>query len=408
MVLDWRIIAKDQRLADLRLPSLGRPLPAAEAKSLAALMALKGLGKVAPNPLVGAVLVDSTHDFLGAGAHERLGEPHAEIMALEAVQRAGLGERLRGSTLYVTLEPCAHHGRTPACAPRLVAAGIARVIYGVRDPNPQVDGKGEAILRAAGVDCEHDPTWEGECAELAEIFLWNVKKGRPFVALKVATSLDGVMAKRGDRRAFITGPRARSYGHFLRTYYDAIAVGQNTLLADNPTLDARDALTPGPTPKRIVLDPDARALTTSDLSRLKILAAEPETVLWLVADLSLAEPAARRQAELLRKRGATLLSLPVAEGGFFSVPTLQNLFGDQGITSILLEGGQGLYGSFLRSRAVQKLHLFQAPKLLGGEGSVYFSGVGGSLDGFVLDDLSFTSLASDWLIEGRLKEVPHG
>lgn len=394
--IDLQSLAKDQRLANLELPRPGTPLSPAEARSLAELVALRGVGKVAPNPLVGAVIVDKNHAFVAAGAHERVGERHAEIQAFDAAEALGLAERVKGGTLYVTLEPCAHHNRTPPCAPRVAASGVTRVVYGVRDPNPLVDGKGAALLAANDVQCMHDRDWEPACRELAEIFLWNVERSKPFVGLKVATSLDGVMARRGDRRAFITGPRARAYGHFLRTWYDGVAIGRGTLLLDDPDLGPRDALVPGRMPRRVVLDPRGAALGACNPANLKLLAREPETVLWVVA------PGVPTEA--VTRRGAKALELRVDASGRFSPTELLAALGREGVTSLLLEGGAGLYSAFLEAGEVQRLHHFLAPVVLGRDGDpLHFSAASPALaaDGSV----KVTALDGDLLLETRLRRL---
>ncbi len=393
---DHQPLAKDQRLAALELPRPGTPLSPEEAKALAEVVALRGVGKVAPNPLVGAVIVDERHAFVSAGAHERVGERHAEIQALDAAEGQGLQDRVRGGTLYVTLEPCAHQNRTPPCAPRVAASGIARVVYGVQDPNPLVDGKGAAILAARGVACIHDRSWEPACRDLAEIFLWNVERSMPFVGLKVATSLDGVMARRGDRRAFITGPRARAYGHFLRTYYDAIVVGRRTLLLDDPDLGPRDALVPGRMPLRIVLDPRGAALAECDPSKLRLFARDPESVLWVVGPGTTASSVARL--------GARSVEVPLDASGRFPPDALLAALQRENVTSLLLEGGAGLYADFLAAGSVQKLHHFQAPIVLGNDGDpLYFSANSPALarDG----EVKVTALAGDLLLETRLRKL---
>lgn len=393
--IDLQSLAKDQRLAALALPRPGTPMTPAEARMLAELVALRGIGKVAPNPLVGAVIVDASHAFVAAGAHERVGERHAEIQAFDAAVAQGLAGQVKGGTLYVTLEPCAHHNRTPPCAPRVAASGVARVVYGVRDPNPLVDGKGAAMLAANDVACIHDRDWEPACRELTEVFLWNVERARPFVGLKVATSLDGVMARRGDRRAFLTGPRARAYGHFLRACYDAIAVGRRTLLLDDPDLGPRDSLVPGRMPRRVVLDPHGAALRECDPAKLKLLAREPETVLWVVA------PGVSTDA--VTRCGARSLELGVDPSGRFAPAELLAALAAEGVTSLLLEGGAGLYAAFLEAGAVQRLHHFLAPLVLGGEDSLHFSRASLALaaDGPV----KVTALDGDVLLETRLRRL---
>ena len=388
----------DAAITALKLPEPGTALTPLEAKDLATLIALRGLGRVAPNPLVGAVIVDDQHRFVSAGAHEKLGEAHAEVAALRAAAAAGLSQAVSGGTMYVTLEPCAHVNRTPACAPQVAASGVARVIYGSLDPNPKVSGKGAGIINAAGIRCDSDPSWTDDCERLAQIFLWNMRQSKPYVGLKVATSLDGIMARRGDQRAWITGPRARAYGHFLRVYYDAILVGAGTMLADDPSLDPRDSLWPGRTPIRVVLDPRGRALTARPNANWKILSHEPSRVLWVIGEAHAKE--VETQTKMIMDVGAQVLSLPLSNDGMIAPTLILGELWKRGITSLLLEGGLGVYRSFLDRQCVNQIHLFQAPKLLGGgPDAMYFGDAAKSLE---LGAPRLTPLGTDWLIDAAM------
>ena len=389
--------ALDYAVATLALPSAGTPITPTEAKRLALLIAHRGMGNVSPNPLVGAVCVDSEHRFISAGAHERVGHAHAEINALAAAKLAGLSTKLKGGTMYVTLEPCAHSNRTPACAPQVAECGVSRVVYGVVDPNPKVSGRGVAVLHAAGVNCEHDANWAAECEQLAEIFLWNMRHNSPFVGLKVATSADGVMARQGDRRAWITGPRARAYGHFLRVYYDAILIGAGTLIADDPALDARDSLWPGRSPLRVVLDPDGRGLKSKPDKGWRILGHTPEAVLWITCQQL--DPEATSAKQELTEKGLQTIALATNQTGTFAPVDILTALHARGITSVLIEGGLGTYTPFLNAEAVNHLHLFQAPKLLGGQDALYFGA--GKLEA-EFKNTRITALDRDWLIDADL------
>ena len=403
MTVLWNKVPKDERLRDLTLPEPLTPISREDAQHLAELVALKGLGQVAPNPLVGAVLVDRQHRFLAAGAHERVGQHHAEINALTAYDSAKnqvAGVDLRDGTLYVTLEPCAHQSRTPACAPRVAACGVGHVVYGAVDSNPAVNGRGAALLVAHHVAVQHDQHWQPRCTTLAEIFFWNMQKRTPFVGLKAATSLDGAIAVRGDQRAWITGPRARAYGHFLRLYYDAIMIGQRTLMADNPTLDTRDALTSGRSPWRIVLDPDGSALRSRAPKTWNLLGSSPEKVIWLLGK----DAVAARETKALDDLGIQRRHLdfyPTGSAEFNPVQILAVLAG-LGITSVLLEGGAGLYGSFLAAGLVNRVHLFQSARLFGGFETVHWTRSAGALTPAAASATEITPLDDDWLIETRL------
>jgi diaminohydroxyphosphoribosylaminopyrimidine deaminase/5-amino-6-(5-phosphoribosylamino)uracil reductase len=215
-------------------------------------LAAAGRYGASPNPLVGAVVLDADGRLAGEGAHRRCGGPHAEIEALAAA-----GELARGGTLVVTLEPCAHQGRTPPCVDTIVASGIRRVVTGTRDPNPRVDGRGVAALTAAGIEVVEGVEAEACRAANPRYFHW-ARTGRPFVALKVAMSVDGKIATRGGHARWITCEAARREGHALREEYDALLVGIGTVLADDPQLRRRLGLNPSPGLRRLVLDSTLR------------------------------------------------------------------------------------------------------------------------------------------------------
>ena len=276
-------------------------------------LAERGRGQTRPNPVVGAVVVRDG-EVVGEGWHERAGGPHAETVALEAA-----GERARGGTLYVTLEPCAHHGRTPPCADAIVAAGIARVLCAAGDPNPKTDGRGFARLRDAGIAVELVENELGERARRQnEAFRTWVALRRPFVTYKAAVTLDGRVAAAGGDARWISGEESRRRVHELRAASDAVAVGARTARAENPTLDARDV--------DAVRQPRRLAFGSGPL---------PE----------------RSELELL------------------SGPLEKELarLAEEEVQSLLLEGGPTLAGAFLRAGAIDKLVLFVAPKLIGGD-----------------------------------------
>jgi len=379
----------DELLPATPPPGLGAPLTAVEAQRLALAVALRGLGRVAPNPLVGSVLVDRDHRFVAAGAHERVGELHAEANAFADAERIA-PDRIAGGTLYVTLEPCAHQGRQPPCAPRVAASRVARVVYGVQDPNPQVDGRGAAILAAAGIPSAGDQAWRAACEELAEVYLHAHAHKRPFVALKAAASLDGGIGRAGDERAFLTGARARQYGHYLRVRYDAIMIGRKTLMADDPDLAPRDALVTKRTPRRVVVDPSGAGALHAIQKRARLLAQEPESVLWLLGEGSTEAAKALDGAKISYRR----LQGP----GPFTASAMLGALAAEGLTSVLLEGGSGLYAPFLREQLVDRLHLFQAPCLLGDAGIIPLASGAARARGPV----RITPLGDDWVLEARM------
>lgn len=397
MPVVFRPHARDQILAQLKLPVAGTSLSSYAAQQLALDIAGWGSGRVAPNPLVGCVLVDREHRFVAAGAHTQLGEAHAEVAALAAAAAHDLS--VAGGTAYVTLEPCAHFGRTPPCAPRLAQSGVSRVVYGTLDPNPKVSGQGAALIAQHGVTCVKDEHWEPACRVLAEIFLHNQEQKRPFVGLKAAVTLDGMLARPGDRRAWITGARARAYGHFLRVQYDAIMVGRGTVEADDPMLDARDALLLGRMPFRVVIDPDLKALRPER----RMLSQAPDKVIWLARPEAWQDPRVAQTVAAFKAQGGKALAVPSDATGELPPASILAALASLGITSVLLEGGAGLYAPFLRTGLVERLHLFQAAQLWGGQGAISWTGGVAGLSLVAASDIEISTLDDDWVVEARIQ-----
>ncbi len=307
-------------------------------------LAERGRGWVEPNPLVGAVVVRDGR-LVGEGYHERFGQPHAEINALRQA-----GEAARGATLYVTLEPCCHHGQTPPCTEAILRAGLSRVVAAMADPFPQVSGRGAQQLRAAGLTVEIGLD-EAQARRLNAPYLKLLATGRPYVHLKWAMTLDGKTATRTGDSKWISGGASRRRVHELRGRMDAIVVGIGTALADDPLLTARP---PGPrNPCRIVLDSRGRLPLTSQL------VATAPSVPTLVVTVAAVEAAALRQA------GCEVLSLPAPEGRP-DVSALLDELGRRRMTNILVEGGAGVLGGFVDAGAVDEVHVFIAPRLVGG------------------------------------------
>ena len=301
-----------------------------------------------PNPRVGCVLV-ANGDVVGVGHHARLGGPHAEIVALQAA-----GDLARGATAYVTLEPCAHQGRTPPCADALIEAGIARVVIGVADPNPLAGG-GAARLRAAGVAVQVGVA-AASATRLAEVFLVNQALKRPFVRLKMAASLDGQVAARDGSTRWISGPAAREMVHRWRGQADAVLVGSGTALADDPRLDLRHGVQ-GPAPLRVVLD---RRLRLSPDCRLADVSEQPTVVF---CDPASAES---HSSVRLRRRGVQVQAIDAPDGA--SATWLRHMLQallTRGVHEVLVEGGPTLAASLWNAALVDRLELFMAPKLLG-------------------------------------------
>jgi diaminohydroxyphosphoribosylaminopyrimidine deaminase/5-amino-6-(5-phosphoribosylamino)uracil reductase len=337
--------------ADAATSSSNRPF---DLRSMRAALALarRGLGTVWPNPAVGCVIVNRGR-VVGRGWTQPGGRPHGETEALGSA-----GEAARGATAYVSLEPCCHWGRTPPCADALIAAGVTRVVVALEDPDPRVAGQGVRRLRAAGLDVD-----TGLCAaEAAEInagFFCRLRKGRPLVTLKLATSLDGRIATARGESKWITGPPARERAHALRAAHDAIMVGTGTALADDPQLTCRLPGLARRSPVRVVIDRHLRIPPTAQL--ISNARAVPTWVLTLrSADV------ARRQAFLCA--GATVIDIDPGSDGNGSLAAALAALGDRGITRLLLEGGGHLAAAFARAGLIDRLVWVHAPMLIGGDG----------------------------------------
>lgn len=363
-------------------------------------LALKGAGRTSPNPLVGAVITQGT-EIVGEGFHEKAGKPHAEVNALRDA-----GDTAKGATLYVNLEPCNHHGRTPPCTEAIIAAGIRRVVIATRDPNPLVNGQGVERLRAAGIEVV-----EGVLAEagylLNEAFFHFISNGRPFVALKYAMTLDGKAATAGGQSRWISGEASRECVHQLRSHYDAVMTGIGTVLTDDPMLTARPSSTGGRDPIRVILDSRLRIPLDAKLLHLK-----SEAPTWIVTT-ELAPAAKRAAVEELAKRAEPpleLIVMPVHEGRI-ALPALMEELGQREVTSILVEGGPSLNGAALASRIVNKVICFIAPKMFGGDaapGPVGGTGVADISSAWRLTRIRVGRAGEDIVITGYIEHHPSG
>ena len=339
-----------------------------------------------PNPQVGCVLVrpSSTPDpgpVLGEGAHRYANRDHAEIVALK--QAAALGHSVLGATAYVTLEPCAHHGRTGPCAEALVRAGIARCVIATTDPNPLVSGGGVAILRNAGVDVALGPC-QAEARELNLAFAHSIQHRRPFVTLKAAISVDGFLSPPPHTRAvsaphWLTGPLARAEVQQLRHNADAILTGIGTVLADDPALTDRTGLPRRRPLLRVILDPQLRTPLASQLVRWARENRLPEADLLLLCaeDPRLASPERQRSLEAAAPNRLQILRVPAGPSGRLSLPPILELLAERQCLSLLLEAGSALNSAFLREDLVDHVALFFAPTELGA-GAVPFASAGPS------------------------------
>lgn len=319
------------------------------ALDLAFRLAARGWGKTAENPSVGCVLVRGGV-VVGRGTTASGGRPHAETIALTQA-----GDRAKGATAYVTLEPCSHHGQTPPCAEALITAGIVRVVVGARDPDPRVNGAGVEKLETAGIAAD---VLENSCASLGG-FAKRLTQDRPWVTLKVAASLDGKLATAIGDSQWITGPQARAWGHALRARHDAVLSGAATVLADNAQLTVRLAGLDAPEsqPLRVVLDPSARLLP--GLAMIQAAAQVPVLVLTLAAN----------RDTLQEKLGtAVRVESCSASDGLLDLSSVLRLLAAQGCNRLMVEAGSRLSGAFLRSGLVDMLAWFHAPLMLGGDG----------------------------------------
>lgn len=316
-------------------------------------LAAKARGRTAPNPMVGALVIDGD-TVIAEGWHHAAGQPHAEIEALKVA-----GDRARGCTMVVNLEPCCHHGRTPPCTEAILKAGIARVIVGTEDPDPRVQGRGIERLRAAGIDVQVG-VLESECRRLNLPYLIAREQQRPMVVIKAALSLDGRIASAGGESQWITGESARKAGHRLRAVHDAIMVGSGTLLADDPSLNTR--VEGGRNARPVLLDsnlrcpPDARVLTAGHKPLIYCRENAPDRAL-----------------------DATVIRVPESEDGVDMNAVLSDLF-RRGILSVLVEGGGQVHHTLMRSGLVDQVQLFIAPMVLA-EGPGWVQGQPFSLAG---------------------------
>ncbi|WP_211341248.1 bifunctional diaminohydroxyphosphoribosylaminopyrimidine deaminase/5-amino-6-(5-phosphoribosylamino)uracil reductase RibD [Desulfoglaeba alkanexedens] len=353
-------------------------------------LARRGEGWTSPNPMVGAVVVRG-ETVVGEGWHEKAGGPHAEV---NAIRRAG--EAARGATLYVTLEPCNHTGRTPPCTWAVLEAGIQRVVAGMKDPNPRVQGGGAAFLEAHGLRVDLG-VMERECRLLNQPFIKHVTQGLPYVTLKTASTLDGRIASRTGDARWVTNERSRRFVHVLRHRLDAVLVGVGTALADDPLLTARLGRRPCRQPIRIVLDSKLRLPLSSRLA-----GTARQVPLWIAC----AETASPEKEARLRDLGAEVIRLNRSDRGLDLHQLLEGM-GRRAVTSVLVEGGARVTGSFLDAEVADEAFWFFAPKILGDPGGV--PAVSGTprermLDAVRLHNVKTHRFGQDVMVHGRFRE----
>ncbi len=346
-------------------------------------LARKGKGRTSPNPMVGAVIVKQGR-IIGRGYHHRCGGPHAEVLALRQAQG-----RARGACLYVTLEPCFHHGRTPPCVDAIIEAGIRRVVISMKDPNPLVSGKSIAKLRRRHIRVSCG-LLRGQGELLNEAFMTYITQRRPFVVAKTAQTLDGKIATAAGESKWITGRKARDYARGLRGGFDAILIGINTALADDPGLNAKRRTK---RLKKIVLDAKLRLPSRARLFR----GCRPEDGFVVVTP-----KAPGRKIESFRKRGITVLVDPT-DRDRINLAWLMKELALREISSVLIEGGAGVIGSALRAKIVDKMHIYIAPRIIGDQQAL--SSVTGLLPGrlqqtVALNRITTESIGQDLFLQG--------
>ena len=353
---------------------------------LAMQLAGNAIGRTSPNPLVGAVIVKDNR-VVGCGWHRKAGTPHAEVHALNQA-----GELAQGADVYVTLEPCAHYGKTPPCAKALVEAKVKNVYGGLLDVNPKVAGKGFKILEDAGIHVEYG-FLQDELRKQNEVFFKWIEHKKPFVVLKAAMTLDGKIATATGQSKWITNETSRAYGYKLRDIYDGIMVGINTVIEDNPMLTSR--VDGGKNPIRIVVDSslkiDINANVVQDKSAKTIVATT--------------DKANKDKILKLQAQDVDVIVVDKDENDKVDIEKLLDILGQQNICSILVEGGATLSGSFVAKKLVDKVYFFIAPKIIGGKEAktpVAGTGILNLQEALALKDIQIEKLEEDVLIIGRV------
>lgn len=344
--------------------------------SMALQLAKGAMGQTSPNPMVGAILVKD-ESIVGMGAHLKAGEAHAEVHAIRMA-----GEKAKGATLYVTLEPCSHHGKTPPCVEAILTAGIQRVVVAVLDPNPLVAGNGVRRLTEAGLQVSVG-VLEDEARRLNEVFFHYITTGKPFVTVKTASTLDGKIATETGHSRWITGERAREEVHRLRSWHDAILVGVNTIIADDPALTTRiqgqEALKQ---PIRLILDSTLRIPITSRVIT------DGKAPTWVITT----KRAASEKCDLLREQGVKVIVMDQEQ---IEINEILKILGENKITSVLVEGGSAVNGAFLQAQSINKIIQYFSMKIVGGaQAPTSFGGTGLAQmgDAVILDQVEVESV----------------
>lgn len=366
----------DEKIA----PHKGDFLSEEQAMRLAIQEAYKGAPFVSPNPLVGCVILDENGRFLSSGYHHKYGEPHAEVDAYRKLTDT----ELKNAQVFVTLEPCAHEGKTPSCAKALAKMSLKRVVYGLQDPNPLVAGQGADIVRAAEIKCsEYQGPLKADLEDVAEVFLKNFRQKKTFVAAKVAQSLDGQIALASGESKWITSEASREFVHELRSRYDAVLVGRNTIETDNPSLNIRH-----PHIKKenylIILDPQGKILAKAGSYKFSEMRAKDKIIFAVQTE------AASTDYQVVK---------------FKDLPDLLNQLWDLKIKSIFIEGGARTYSSFLQNKLIDRLHAFIAPVLIGQKNGLSWSNdfaISTLSEKIVLTNVKHKTFGHDLYLTGRI------
>lgn len=357
-------------------------------------LAKNGIGMVSPNPMVGCIILDAKGKKIGEGYHKKIGEAHAEVNAVKSVENP---KKLKGATVYVTLEPCSHFGKTPPCAPMLAQLPIKRVVVGHQDPNRKVNGNGISLIREKGIEVEVN-VLKKECEELNEFFIHHQLFGRPFVTLKMAQTVDGFLAAPDGDSQWISGKKSRELVHKWRSEIDAVLVGRNTAIADDPGLTVRHVK--GRQPRRVVIDGPYELPKSLKLFSDKF---EEKTmvVTWnKKASATDADPMLRVMQQNYFRGEVLQVS---RKDGHVDLKEMFFALGEKGITSVLVEAGQQLSSALIKAQLVDKIQLFIAPKLLGGgTRSILNLGINKMRDIIDLKDVSWQQVGDDILLTAYL------
>ncbi len=360
---------------------------------LALLEAKKGLGRTSPNPCVGSVIV-SGDTIVGRGYHKKAGTPHAEIHALRQA-----AEKARGSTLYVTLEPCSHTGRTPPCCEAIAESGIQRVVVGMIDPNPLVAGNGIRYLQSHGVEVS-SPVLEHRCVRINQPFIKHITTVTPWVAMKAGISLDGRISYQKGIPGRITGKDSSKRVHQLRDRFDGILVGIGTVIADNPSLTTRLNHDGDKDPIRIVLDTDLKIAQSA-----KMLHLESSSPTWIFCSLDVSA----KKISALQSVNTSVFQVKINSDGHVDLQEVLRILGKQEVTSLLVEGGGGIHGSFLREELFDYAYLFYAPIFAGDSGSEFIRhlNVNDRKQAIRMTDVKYERMGEDMLVEGEIAYSRH-